>query len=397
VKLTGLAASDRPPAGVGRRRAMLVVVVGYMLFVYLFSPFNSLFLGWFVDFEDAISHRVHEITFGSLFAIVLVGVGTQLRSPDRHIAGLQQALVTVVVLSAVVAASTGWEWTSLLYLLPLVTIALLHPARRQIVLPPVKMRPVLALLVVAASLPALTAFVVEFSKATLGVRGHQSHWGGMASFALVVPAIGAIAAAGVPGWPVAAWSSGLAAIAYGVASLAFPFDASGRPALRAVLTVLWGLVFIGVAERFRLHDRSKEPRRYWSRFALGVPAALFAILVGSSLYGLAGSFSPPPVPHSITSVSPAYCADCHATGQQHAPLVLMNEHPGEEFERPEGVLPVCADCHALPEVQSVRSPTQIGSIDVSAPSTWPFPISAGRSPLSAVDVETLATLTRESP
>ncbi|MGH8912839.1 MAG: hypothetical protein ACRDVD_10015, partial [Acidimicrobiia bacterium] len=226
VRLTGLAASDRPPAGVGRRRAMLAVVVGYILFVYLFSPFNSLFLGWFVDFEDAISHRVHEITFGSLFAIVLAGVGTQLRSPDRHVAGLQQALVTVVVLSAVVAASTGWEWTSLLYLLPLVTIALLHPARRQIVLPSVKVLPVLALLVVAASLPALTAFVVEFSKATLEVRGHQAHWGGMAAFALVVPAIGAIAAAGVPGWPVAAWSSGLAAMAYGVASLAFPFDAS---------------------------------------------------------------------------------------------------------------------------------------------------------------------------
>ena len=53
----------------------------------LLSPAILIALGWFLEeFEEtagaaAVSHRVHEVSFGVLFALMLVGVLAQLRNP----------------------------------------------------------------------------------------------------------------------------------------------------------------------------------------------------------------------------------------------------------------------------------------------------------------------------
>ncbi|MEE8331206.1 MAG: PspC domain-containing protein [Acidimicrobiia bacterium] len=249
-------AAQAPGRGSGgrRRTAFVSLTVAFAAFLYLFSPFSSLFLGWFVDFDDNISHRVHEITFGMLLAMVLVGVIVQLRSPERHIAGMQQAVAVVLILTVVVTASTGWEWTTLIYLVPAVTIAMLHPSRQEIFRPRVSPAGGLLFLMVMLTLPALIAFSEEFDKAANNVRFHQSHWGGMAAFGLALLATGYLAALRVRGWPLAAWTTGLSMVVYGIASLRFRFDASARPYVGGVLVLMWAVAWLVTAERARLRE-----------------------------------------------------------------------------------------------------------------------------------------------
>ncbi len=237
-----------------RRTAFVSLSVAFAAFLYLFSPFSSLFLGWFVDFDDNISHRVHEITFGMLLAMVLVGVIVQLRSPERHIAGMQQAVAVVLILTAVVTASTGWEWTTLIYLVPAATIAMLHPSRQEIFRPRLSPAGGLLFLMVMLTLPALIAFSEEFDKAANNVRFHQSHWGGMAAFGLSILATGYLAALRVKGWPLAAWTTGVSMLVYGVASLRFRFDASARPYVGGILVLIWAVAWLVTAERARLRE-----------------------------------------------------------------------------------------------------------------------------------------------
>lgn len=374
-----------------RARALTTVTVGYALFLYLFSPFNSLFLGWFVDFEDAISHRVHEITFGVIFGLVLVGVLAQTRAPERNVAGILAAILTVVVLTAVVAASTGWEAASLLYLIPLVAMVWLHPARREILTPKLEPSVLLLVVVVAGLLPSLLEFFGEFDKAVHEVRGHQSHWGGMATFFLVLPLVSLLAGLGVRGWPLAAWSSGVGAVVFGAASLAFPFDASGRPGVPGILMVAWGVTMVVAAERVRLrmaaeltHGGSRR-RRLWA-----VPAALVVLLGGGILHFAARDLSPPTVPHSISSIQPSTCLQCHATGEGHAQVIDPIAHPNDEASPQfDGRPPMCADCHDLP-----LTTVDLSSGDVRLPDTNRFPklprsIGSGLAP---AELTTLAGL-----
>ncbi len=167
-----------------RLKAFQATSWAFLVFLYLFSPATSLLLGWFVDFEDNISHRVHEVTFGALFTLVIVGIAAQLRSPARNIAGIQQAIVVTVTFTAVVAASTGWEWTALLYVGPAVAIGVLHPERSQVFRVRLRFERRLRNLMLLATPGFLFSFADEFAKAADGVRDHTTHWGAMAAFAL---------------------------------------------------------------------------------------------------------------------------------------------------------------------------------------------------------------------
>ncbi len=92
-----------------RHSTFVGVTVAFLVFLYLFSPFTQVFLGWFVDFEDNIDHHVHEVAFGALFAIIFVGVLAQLRASTRSFAGLLQAAIAVMIITVVIGTSTGWE------------------------------------------------------------------------------------------------------------------------------------------------------------------------------------------------------------------------------------------------------------------------------------------------
>jgi hypothetical protein len=82
----------------------------------------------------------------------------------------------------------------------------------------------------------------------------------MAALAIAIVAIGLLAAARPAGWRVSAWSAGLAAVLVGASSLIWPNLAGslGQPA--GATAILWGVLFIAVAEREQCKGSVVSPR-----------------------------------------------------------------------------------------------------------------------------------------
>lgn len=349
--------TDRSPRDI-RHRVFLSVSVAFLIFLYLFSPFTSVFLGWFVEFEDNISHKVHEVTFGLLFSFIFVGVVAQLRESTRSFAGLIQAAAAALSLSLIVTLTTGWEWPSLMYLVPLGAVVWLHPDRSSFT--SVRPRPdaaaVVMMLLITA--PLLEAFTKEFGKAANEVRQHQAHWAGMAAFALTLLIIGYLAALRVDGWPLLTWSTGISLAVYGVLSLFYRFDASARPGATAVLAIVWSFVFVSLSKLTApVTEGGTKPRRTRLQRTGLAGAGLFVVVIGM----FAGAFArgAPPVPHTLESYTSRSCLACHATGDQHAPVIDWPTH--NIFEAPpRAAPPFCGQCHDLPELVRAAASQEVG-------------------------------------
>ena len=239
-------------------------VIAYASFLYVFSPMNLLVIGWFADFDDAISHRVHEVSIGALFTLGFIGVVAQLRRIDRT-TGAVQAVVALAVAAGVISTTTGFEPLVLAYLVPPVLLIALDPEWRKVVMPPLHRDS--RLLILAALLLSIIGpdIAANFEKATLQVLRHESHWGAMAAFVIAVTLLTVVAAFRPPGWRVAAWSALGAVTVSAVVSLAFRFDASALGLSHAIATLLWvggyatAIAIIGARhpERLPVRDRSE--------------------------------------------------------------------------------------------------------------------------------------------
>ena len=74
-----------------KRVVFVVLVLVSILFTALLTPVPFLVLGWFVEVGPGeVSHKVHEISFGALFLLPLVGLIAQLRRPHSKIAAMYQ-------------------------------------------------------------------------------------------------------------------------------------------------------------------------------------------------------------------------------------------------------------------------------------------------------------------
>jgi len=291
--VTGIEPGERGSAVPGgtQHTAFRVTTWAFLVFLYLFSPATSLLLGWFVDFDDNISHRVHEVTFGLMFTMILVGVAAQIRSPQRHIAGIQQALTAIVVFVAVVAASTGWEWTALIYIGPVVVIVILHPAREEVFRLRLRFDRQMVILMLLITLPMIMVFGDEFSKAVNEVRGHQAHWGGTAAFVLTMLVVGYMSSTRQPGWYVSGWTVAFAAIIFGAASAVFRFDASARPDLTAIMLIIWGVLVATNTERGRARERLGQEVAFKSDAVEGLRRGSRGRLVGGVARGFADHYN----------------------------------------------------------------------------------------------------------
>ncbi len=104
--------------------------------LYFFSPFILVVLGWFqepfIDLggAESVSHRVHEVLFGVLFAQAMAGAVSQLRNPIGARAGMLQTLFALVGLVAALAAIGEVEVLGLAFVALAITAMVLHPASR---------------------------------------------------------------------------------------------------------------------------------------------------------------------------------------------------------------------------------------------------------------------------
>lgn len=286
--------AEAPTVGRARRVSFFVVLVLFALMHIFLTPLPFAVLGWFLE-EGVTSHRIHEIVFGFTFAVSLVGLLTHLRKPELRVAQMYQVvIVTWLLVAATLLVDAFLDPVVVLFLVLPPVLFLLHPARGQLLHPPVNLSRLLALLVLVAAIPftyfAVTefrigldasriappieeavdsrlgddasedefeaAFIEELRRATSSneefeAAQHVGHWSAMGAFALIVLGLAVVGALRPPGWGIPAWSAGLSSILYGSASFANPGDASSATAVWALLAIAWGLAFIGAAERER--------------------------------------------------------------------------------------------------------------------------------------------------
>jgi hypothetical protein len=270
------------PAGRVRRIAFYVAVVLFALMIVFMSPLPYAVLGWFL--EEGLSHRIHETSFGMIFALSMAGLLPQLGKPAWKLAQMwQMALPIWLVILAILLVGDPLDPTILIFLLFPALLFVLHPGRPRLLRPPTNLSRRLAVLTLVAAVPFVVFAIGEFrigqeaSQVASGVIDrlpddatdeqvdrilrnaadtreqeeaavHFGHWSAMAAYAILIVCLAGLASLRLPGWRVPAWGAGIASAVYGGASLFAPNDASAANTTWAILAIAWGVVFIVAAE-----------------------------------------------------------------------------------------------------------------------------------------------------
>lgn len=227
--------------------AILVVVFGVVFF-----GLTSLVIAWFQELEG-VAGPVTDLGYGVLFGIILTtGLLVQLRGPERKIAGIQQAILVIpALLIGSAVASDSQNLVAALIVLPAIGILLaLHPAREEFLRRgPAVSRTLLAITIIG-SVP-LVAYALDMGELARDLAGPPHHVQRVSTLAAVAVAIvltGLLAALHTRGWRIPAWSAGVAAVLFGLASVVFPDQPGAVGRVRGAVAIAGGVLFIVVAE-----------------------------------------------------------------------------------------------------------------------------------------------------
>jgi hypothetical protein len=240
-----------------RRRMAFLILTGVLGAAWALGLFGwpSLVLGW-IETGDRLAHRVHDLGYG-VWAGVFMAVGylSQLRAPDRRVAGFQQAALALLGFAVAVALSVDVGLTLFLlvgFAVLTVVLAWLHPARERLLQrgegPSV---PLLALAVTAAvplTIYALDMAALQRNGLPSDPHVMERHWSTMAALALSIWLVGALAGMRTAGWRIPAWSAGLAAAVFGLASMVFPAYPGSIGTTWGLVALIGGVLFVAVAE-----------------------------------------------------------------------------------------------------------------------------------------------------
>lgn len=203
---------------------------------------------------------VAEVGYGALVGILIpVGLLSQLRTPERRIAGIQQVAAAVpayvaagllggdddfLPFAAIVAVATG-------------VVVALHPARHRFVALG-RFRPSVALLGLVFAAPAVVYGLEAARKqrdlvAPLAFDSHGplNSWAALAAAAFAVALVALLCSLGTDGFAIPGWSAGAAAAVWGATVLAHPGDPGSEGRTWAALAIAWAAVFVAVVERER--------------------------------------------------------------------------------------------------------------------------------------------------
>ena len=251
-----MTATTLPTVSRTRRLAFYIVVALFSLLMIAFTGFMipilpGVIIGWFTPDLFGI-HQLHEMSNGALAWVILAGVLLQFHHPERKVAGVQMANVAVMT-SLVVNIVTGTFFPgTLLFLLFVLVVAWLHPKRGEMLRFRRIGQPELLALVAVAAVPLLLYATnqasLQLGPAAADAHGQFSHYATMANVAITVLLLGLLASFGTTGWRIPAWGAGFVAIVLGLTSVVFPGQASSVGLLWGILSLVWALAFIGVAE-----------------------------------------------------------------------------------------------------------------------------------------------------
>lgn len=375
----------------------------------LFSPAMLIALGWFTEgYSDTpnaldVSHRVHEVVFGVLFTVALIGALSQLRDSARNTAGFAQLAVTLVALTVYVTMGIGWDWGLLIYGAPLLSMAALrrHTGTWDFGRPWWGALGLGFLMLV----PLLSEINRHVDRAALGAADHTTHWSAVAAFETLLLGLVVIVFLRLPGYRMSAASLAGASFFYGLASLVFPFDASSHRMAFSIALLLWaaGWVVLLVSEGRPRSPRLAIVHRFIQRHTSVVGVAMVLLLSAAvhsiivfALAALASAAvlvwlkrtgrtqtessgvmirraatvltlmivalvigeldNPPNVPHRPDPSQPAFlaadvnvatCQGCHAVLKNGAPIPFHGMNERCTYEMCWGGRTDCAGCHQI--------------------------------------------------
>jgi len=350
---------------VWRAYAFRVSLWALIASLYFFSPFVLVVLGWFQEpfselgGAESVSHRVHEVLFGVIFAQAMVGAVSQLRNPIGRRAGMLQTLAALVGFGAALAAVGEVEVLSVSFVAVAIIATILHPSGPSEWKESFHPHWGLVLMALSGTVPLLLLAADNFAKASVQAADHLTHWAGVSAFAIVQLLLAIIASLRPPGYRLVAASVGSAGLIYFSASFLFPFDASARPQFFAFWLFIWSLSWLVVAVVGQPRSSSmavpgaiaaivvisgtglvgialagflavvlvvlvRRKRGFPRLLAIGLSAVGYVLLVGGGLVA-SDSGEPPLVPHGLVhgyeNATSQTCLDCHAVGAAGATRV----------------------------------------------------------------------------
>lgn len=248
--------------GRGRpRRRAFTVLVALVAFgtAGLFALTTALTVGlWFTDPAYVETNPVVDLGFLALGGVLVAGgLATQLRSPARHVAALQQAVLALLALT--VAGLLGGRVEpfvgGLVLLLATAAAAFLHPVRDALLHRTRSVsRPLAALTIVAAG-PGVAYAVAMLELARdagpscfAGQCARGDRFAEAAALAIAVVAVTGLASLRTSGWKGSARFAAVAAAILGLASIALPAVPGSVGPVAGAGVVLWAVAVAGVAE-----------------------------------------------------------------------------------------------------------------------------------------------------
>ena len=227
---------------------------------------------------DAIllAHRIHELSFGLIFWGLAIGVGLQLRKPERRQAPMLQASAIIAAFVVIDLVSGSFDLEAIPIMVGVGFLVLLDPARNSLYH---FNRPDGAMtgLAMLAAIPGAFFILDHITVQRLNISDDQhaefGHWSSMAVLVTIIVLWGLIGATDRSGWRITAWLAGISATAFGSASLIFPDVASALGTGWAIAAVVWGIGYLILTVRRGQHP-SGQP--------VDAPARTMSAVGGSS-------------------------------------------------------------------------------------------------------------------
>lgn len=242
-----------PQIGRGRKigfygSAVLFAALFVALYGFVIGILQYPVMGWF-SAEALGAHQFHDTVSPFLIYVVVGGMLAQLYRPRRRVGAMQQTCLLVMVVVATTIVAGSFELPVLIFLILALIVAGLHPARQQLF----KIRrpdPYLLGLTAVAAIPMIAYGMGQVALQGTVTDSHSAlgHYGIMAAFAFATIVLGVVAGLRPRGWRIPAYSVSAMMVIFGLGSLVMAGQASSVSALGAALAILWGVMYVAVAE-----------------------------------------------------------------------------------------------------------------------------------------------------
>ncbi|MGH2739674.1 MAG: hypothetical protein ACRDH6_04225 [Actinomycetota bacterium] len=239
--------------GSQEKRIAYKVLAGLFAAVAFGGLFLSAFVVWF-DNGDGGIHRVHDMGYGALGAILMTGFLAQNWRPERKISAFYQILVVALAsgIGGAIATSVG-ALVGAFIAVAYVVLLVLHPYRSEVLHPQrAGFSPVLMGLTILGAIPLIwySLAVAKLQRNGIPADSHakMDHWTTMAAMAISIVLVALLSALRFRGWRISARSAGAAIFLYGLISTVYPHKAGSEGTGWGLVAMAGGLVFVGAAE-----------------------------------------------------------------------------------------------------------------------------------------------------